>query len=150
MDLAAHWSLLEKVLTWATKVLRRDWVNVFSFLCFVKNGKAHRCRQSGTSSRRGLRAAAQIAASPSRCTSGLRRAGRRWPPGSRRCGTTNMHEMKRPTVLSGYSDTLWHLNFSRTVAGITKWFWVTIEGYLSYLLPKLEDLVPTSLGSGAI
>ena len=29
------------------------------------------------------------------------------------------------TVLSGYSDTLWNLNFSRTVAGITKWFWVT-------------------------
>ena len=38
------------------------------------------------------------------------------------------------------------LNFSRTVAGITKWFWVTIEGYLSYLLPKFEDLIPTSLG----
>ena len=36
------------------------------------------------------------------------------------------------------------------MAGITKWFWVTIEGYLSYLLPKLEDFVPTSLGSGAI
>ena len=42
------------------------------------------------------------------------------------------------------------LNFSRTVAGITKWFWATIEGYLSYLLTKFEDLVPTSLGSGAI
>ena len=42
------------------------------------------------------------------------------------------------------------LNFSRTVVGITKWFWVTIEGYLSYLLPKFEDLVPTSLGSGPI
>ena len=49
---------------------------------------------------------------------------------------------------SGY--TLWNLNFSRTVAGITKWFWVTIEGYLSYLLPKFKDLVPTNLGSGAI
>ena len=36
------------------------------------------------------------------------------------------------------------------MAGITKWFWVTIEGYLSYLLPKFEDMVPTSLGSGAI
>ena len=36
------------------------------------------------------------------------------------------------------------------MAGITKWFWVTIEGYLRYLLPKFEDLVPTSLGSGAI
>ena len=24
--------------------------------------------------------------------------------------------------------------------------WVTIEGYLSYLLPKFEDLGPTSLG----
>ena len=42
------------------------------------------------------------------------------------------------------------LNFSRTVAGITKLFRVTIEGYLSYLQPKCEDLVPTSLGSGAI
>ena len=31
------------------------------------------------------------------------------------------------TVLSGYSDTLWNLNFSRTMAGITKWFWVIIE-----------------------
>ena len=36
------------------------------------------------------------------------------------------------------------------MAGITKWFWVTLEGYLSYLLPKFEDLVHTSLGSGAI
>ena len=27
----------------------------------------------------------------------------------------------------------------RAVAGITKLFWVTIEGYLSYLLPKFED-----------
>ena len=36
------------------------------------------------------------------------------------------------------------------MAAITKWFWVTIEGYLSYLLPKFEDLVPSSLGSGAI
>ena len=42
------------------------------------------------------------------------------------------------------------LNFSRTVAGITKWFWVTLEGYLSYLLPKFEDLIPTSLGDIAI
>ena len=42
------------------------------------------------------------------------------------------------------------LNFSRTVAGITKWFWVTIKGYLSYLLPKFEDLIPTSLGDIAI
>ena len=36
------------------------------------------------------------------------------------------------------------------MAGITKWVWVTIEEYLSYLLPKFEDLVPTSLGSGAV
>ena len=40
-----------------------------------------------------------------------------------------------------------NLNFSRTVVGITKWFWVTIKGYLSYLLPKFEDLVPTSSGA---
>ena len=37
------------------------------------------------------------------------------------------------------------LNFSRTVAGITKWLLVTTEGYLSYLLPKFEDLIPTIL-----
>ena len=42
-----------------------------------------------------------------------------------------------------------NLNFSRTAPGITKWFWVTIEGYLSYILPKFEDFVPTGLGSGA-
>ena len=42
------------------------------------------------------------------------------------------------------------LNFSRSVAGITKWFRVTIEGYLSYILPKFEDLIPTSLGDIAI
>ena len=50
---------------------------------------------------------------------------------------------------------VWHpscrnLNFSRTVTGITKWFCFTIEGYLSYLLPKFENLVSTILGSGAI
>ena len=33
---------------------------------------------------------------------------------------------------------------------MAKWFWVPIEGYRSYLLPQFEDLVPTSLGSGAI
>ena len=42
------------------------------------------------------------------------------------------------------------LNFSKTAAVITKWFWVTTEGYLSYLLPKSEDLIPTSLGYIAI
>ena len=42
------------------------------------------------------------------------------------------------------------LNFSRTVEGITKWFWFIIEGYLSYPLPKFEDLIPTSLGDIAI
>ena len=46
--------------------------------------------------------------------------------------------------MSGYSD----IHCKPYVAGITKWFWVTIEGYLSYPLPKFEDLVPTSLGSG--
>ena len=40
------------------------------------------------------------------------------------------------------------INFSKTVVGITKWIWFTIKGYLSYLLTKFEDLVPTSLGSG--
>ena len=33
---------------------------------------------------------------------------------------------------------------------MTKWFWVTIEGYLSYILPKFEDFIPTGLGSGAL
>ena len=70
-------------------------------------------------------------------------------PGSSHC--TKVHSNILPTsVMSGYSVTLWNLNFSRNVAGITKWFWGTIEGYLSYLLPKFEELVPTSLGSGAI
>ena len=44
--------------------------------------------------------------------------------------------VKLSTVESGYSDTLWNLNFSRTAA--------------AYLLLKFEDLVPTRLGSGAI
>ena len=49
----------------------------------------------------------------------------------------------------------WHsswgnMNFSRTVTGITEWFWVTIEGYLSYILPKFEDFIPTGLGYGAL
>ena len=46
----------------------------------------------------------------------------------------------------------WHpLKPSDTVAGITKWFWVSIKEYLSYLLPNCEDLVPTtSWDSGAI
>ena len=33
---------------------------------------------------------------------------------------------------------------------MTKWFWVTIEGYLSYILPKFEEFIPTGLGSGAL
>ena len=37
-----------------------------------------------------------------------------------------------------------NMNFS----SMTKWFWVTIKGYLSYIMPKFEDLVPTSIGSG--
>ena len=50
---------------------------------------------------------------------------------------------------------VWHhsrgnLNFSRTATGISKWFWVTIEGYLIYILPKFEDFIPTGLGSGAL
>ena len=49
------------------------------------------------------------------------------------------------------SDPCWgNLNCSRTMEGITIGFWVTIEGYLSYLLLKFEDLIPTSLGSEAI
>ena len=31
------------------------------------------------------------------------------------------------------------------MAGITKWFWVTIEGYINYLLPKFVDFVNSSL-----
>ena len=48
-------------------------------------------------------------------------------------------------------DLIWG-NFNRfmSVVGIVKWFEVTIKGMLSYLLPKFEDLTPTSLGSGAI
>ena len=43
-----------------------------------------------------------------------------------------------------------NMNFSRTVTGITKWFWVIIEGYLSYILPKFEDFIATGLGYGAL
>ena len=43
-----------------------------------------------------------------------------------------------------------NLNFSRTATGISKWLWVIIEGYLSYILPKFEHFVPTGLGSGAL
>ena len=43
-----------------------------------------------------------------------------------------------------------NFNFSRSVTGIKKWFWVTIEGYLSYILAKFEDFIPTGLGSGAL
>ena len=35
------------------------------------------------------------------------------------------------------------------MAGVKKWFWVTIEGYLSYILPKFGDFISTGLGSGA-
>ena len=71
----------------------------------------------------------------------------------RRAGITHLQnpltfQRIRHTVESGY--TLWNLNFSWTVAGITKWYWITIERYLSYLVQKFEDLVPTSLSSGAI
>ena len=33
---------------------------------------------------------------------------------------------------------------------MTKWFWVTIGGYLSYILPKFEKFIPTGLGYGAL
>ena len=50
-----------------------------------------------------------------------------------------------------YPDLIWgNLNRFMSVAGIVKWFEVTMKGMLSYLLPKFEDLIPTSLGSGAI
>ena len=79
------------------------------------------------------------------------RGHRAAPPLIRQLADVNLGvETEGNTVLSGYSDNLRNPNFSRTVAGITKCFWATIEGYLSYLLPKFEDLVPTSLGSGAI
>ena len=41
------------------------------------------------------------------------------------------------------------INISRTVAGITKCFWFTFKGYISYLMLKFKDLVPTTLGSGS-
>ena len=41
-------------------------------------------------------------------------------------------------VMQSVSCRQWH--------NITKLFWFTIEEYLSYLLPKFEDLVSTSLG----
>ena len=48
-------------------------------------------------------------------------------------------------------DLMWgNLNRFMSVSGIIKWFEVTIKGMLSYLLPKFEDIIPTSLGCGAI
>ena len=46
------------------------------------------------------------------------------------------------------AQAVWHHSWGAT--GITKWFWVTIEGYLSYFLPKFENFGPTGLGSGAL
>ena len=43
-----------------------------------------------------------------------------------------------------------NLNFSRTGTGITKLYWVTIEGYLCYILPKFEDFIPTGLDYEAL
>ena len=45
---------------------------------------------------------------------------------------------------------LGNLNRFMSVSGIIKWFEVTIKGMLSNLLPKFGDIIPTSLGSGAI
>ena len=47
---------------------------------------------------------------------------------------------------------VWHLsrgnlNFSKRVAGISKWFWVSIKGYLGYILSKFDNLIPVSLFS---
>ena len=33
---------------------------------------------------------------------------------------------------------------------MSKWFWVTIEGYLSYILPKFKDFILTGLSPGAL
>ena len=58
-------------------------------------------------------------------------------------------------LMKKWAQPAWHhswgnLNFLWTVRGMTKWFWVTIEGYLSYILPKFEEFIPTGLGSGAL
>ena len=58
-------------------------------------------------------------------------------------------------LMKKWAQPAWHhswgnLNFLWTVRGMTKWFWVTIEGYLSYILPKFEHFGPTGLGSGAL
>ena len=58
---------------------------------------------------------------------------------------------KKPAILNG-AQTVWHhpwgnLNFSITVTDITKWYWVIIREYLSYILPKSEDFIPTGLVS---
>ena len=63
---------------------------------------------------------------------------------------TLQNEMKFNIVQwQGIMIVMWSVS-CRQCHNITKLFWVTIEGYLSYLQPKFEDLVPTSLGSGAI
>ena len=48
-------------------------------------------------------------------------------------------------------DLIWgNLYRFMSVASIVKWFEVIMKGMLSYLLPKFEDLIPTSLVSRAI
>ena len=48
-------------------------------------------------------------------------------------------------------DLIWgNLYRFMSVAGIVKWFEVIMKGMLSYLLPKFEDLILTSLGSGEL
>ena len=54
------------------------------------------------------------------------------------CGEIHPIRPVQSWLLSGYSDALWNLNFSRTVAGITKWFWVTIEDILATSCQNLK------------
>ena len=61
---------------------------------------------------------------------------------------------KKLAILNG-AQTVWHhswgnLNSSITVTDITKWFYVTIKEYLSNILPKFEDFIPTGLVSGTL
>ena len=42
------------------------------------------------------------------------------------------------------------VNFSRTVAGIIKWFWVILKGCLSYNLLKFDGSITTIGGSGQL
>ena len=59
--------------------------------------------------------------------------------GSAQVGRRLIKQAENPSIEPAALATV-----KNTFISLSKWFWVAIEGYLSYLLPKFEDLVPTS------